>query len=70
MFSISNIHVLNQNDWWFFSLFLVEITGIDSSPTYELLAIANHDGSIDSGHYTALCRDQASSTWYLYNDDR
>lgn len=33
---------------------------------YELVAIANHFGSLNGGHYNAICRD--SDGWYLYDD--
>lgn len=37
---------------------------------YDLIAVCNHDGNVDSGHYVALCRDEneGSSKWFIYND--
>ena len=34
--------------------------------TYDLYAVVNHFGSLSSGHYTALCREE--SRWSVYND--
>lgn len=34
---------------------------------YELKSIANHHGSIDSGHYTAICKNE-NGIWCHYND--
>nr|XP_045619209.1 trichohyalin-like isoform X3 [Procambarus clarkii] len=39
------------------------------SPTYELFAVVNHEGSAASGHYTTFCRNQHGKTWRLYDDD-
>lgn len=35
--------------------------------TYKLKSIANHYGTQESGHYTAMCVDN-EDTWYEYND--
>lgn len=43
---------------------------------YDLYALANHSGSVDSGHYTAhakvLTQQNTENTqpWYLFADDR
>jgi len=34
---------------------------------YDLLAVVNHKGTIDSGHYTALVREKGR--WYLFDDE-
>ena len=47
---------------------------IDSSASpnnvYDLIAVCNHNGSIDSGHYTAFARRKVDSTdqWYKFDD--
>lgn len=37
-------------------------------PMYDLFAVANHQGSINQGHYFAYCWNHASKNWYYYND--
>jgi len=37
--------------------------------TYDLAAVVNHHGKgIDTGHYTAYCRNTVNGTWNLFND--
>ena len=38
------------------------------SSVYDLYGVVNHFGSLSSGHYTALCREEATSRWFIYND--
>ncbi len=38
------------------------------SSTYDLYGVVNHFGSLSSGHYTALCREESTSRWFIYND--
>ena len=38
------------------------------SAIYDLYGVVNHYGSLSAGHYTALCREDATSRWYIYND--
>jgi ubiquitin carboxyl-terminal hydrolase 2 len=35
---------------------------------YDLYGVANHSGSLDRGHYTAIIQKQDGG-WYLYDDD-
>ncbi|MBN3322526.1 UBP21 hydrolase, partial [Atractosteus spatula] len=35
---------------------------------YNLYAVCNHSGTVNMGHYTAYCLEQAG--WYCYNDSR
>ena len=35
--------------------------------SYKLMAVGNHTGSYNGGHYYALCKNKDS--WYLYNDN-
>ncbi|KAM6181070.1 ubiquitin carboxyl-terminal hydrolase 50 [Erethizon dorsatum] len=39
-------------------------------PTYNLCAVVNHFGDLDSGHYTAFCRNSVTQTWYSFDDTR
>ena len=32
--------------------------------------VANHSGTLLSGHYTAYCRHPCTAEWYDYNDSR
>jgi len=53
------------------------IEGLDLSPyslkkenlKYDLYGICNHAGSLGSGHYTAICKNEEANQWYLYNDN-
>ena len=35
---------------------------------YDLYAVCNHTGNMNSGHYTAFCRNHRDSQWYCYDD--
>ncbi|XP_022237414.1 ubiquitin carboxyl-terminal hydrolase 2-like [Limulus polyphemus] len=39
-------------------------------PMYNLYAVANHSGSGDSGHYTAVCRHPYTEEWHQFNDTK
>jgi hypothetical protein len=44
-----------------------------SSTLYDLYAVVNHLGSIDSGHYTAFCRligGEGEPVWHHFADDK
>lgn len=43
-------------------------TGSQLNTTYNLYAISNHYGSMESGHYTAYCRNNLLGDWYKYDD--
>ncbi|CAG2122039.1 unnamed protein product [Medioppia subpectinata] len=38
--------------------------------TYDLYAVANHKGNMQSGHYTAYCRNPIDNCWYLFDDTK
>ena len=38
------------------------------SAIYDLYGVVNHYGSLSAGHYTALCREDSTSRWFIYND--
>ena len=35
---------------------------------YDLFAVANHYGSLNFGHYTAICKNTFDNKWYEFND--
>jgi ubiquitin carboxyl-terminal hydrolase 4/11/15 len=35
---------------------------------YDLYAVSNHFGSLNGGHYTATCLNEATGQWYYFND--
>eukprot|EP00579_Thalassiosira_antarctica_P018507 CAMPEP_0201946990 /NCGR_PEP_ID=MMETSP0903-20130614/54706_1 /ASSEMBLY_ACC=CAM_ASM_000552 /TAXON_ID=420261 /ORGANISM="Thalassiosira antarctica, Strain CCMP982" /LENGTH=551 /DNA_ID=CAMNT_0048490111 /DNA_START=149 /DNA_END=1804 /DNA_ORIENTATION=+ len=40
------------------------------NPIYDLYAVCDHSGRLNSGHYTATCIDPHSGAWYKFNDER
>lgn len=38
------------------------------SHTYDLYGVVNHYGTLSNGHYTAICQEENTSDWCLYND--
>ena len=38
------------------------------SSIYNLYGICNHEGSLNSGHYYAYCRN-SNNKWYIYDDN-
>lgn len=38
------------------------------SPTYNLIGISNHSGSIYTGHYIAQCKHPYTNEWHEFND--
>jgi len=46
-------------------------TGEKGGGVYELYGVCNHHGKdLQSGHYTALCRNPTDGRWYSYDDTR
>ena len=41
-----------------------------SSTVYDLVAVANHMGTVSSGHYTAFGKYHANGQWYCFDDTR
>jgi len=41
-----------------------------SSSLYDLYAISNHYGSLNGGHYTAMCSNPLSGNWYEFDDSQ
>jgi len=35
---------------------------------YDLYAVSNHYGTLNGGHYTAMCRNPVTETWYEFDD--
>lgn len=54
------------------------MTELDVSPysasqalsKYDLYGVANHSGTLVSGHYTAYCKHPYTAGWHEYNDSR
>ena len=42
---------------------------LPSNDRYRLCAVSAHVGSLASGHYTTLARNQSTERWYRFNDD-
>uniref|UniRef100_A0A1I8Q2N6 Ubiquitin carboxyl-terminal hydrolase n=1 Tax=Stomoxys calcitrans TaxID=35570 RepID=A0A1I8Q2N6_STOCA len=40
----------------------------NTSKSYELYAVSNHYGSMESGHYTAFCKSSTYGKWFKYDD--
>ena len=40
----------------------------DTPPKYRLVAVCNHVGGLESGHYTAHARNKLDGRWRLFND--
>ena len=38
------------------------------SNSYFLYAISNHSGTLDGGHFTAMCRHPTYNSWFKYDD--
>ncbi|KAK4316326.1 hypothetical protein Pmani_012510 [Petrolisthes manimaculis] len=41
-----------------------------SSPSYELVGVVSHHGTLSSGHFTAFCRSHNDPTWRHYDDNQ
>ena len=41
-----------------------------TSSLYDLYAVINHKGTMESGHYTAMCKSLATNLWYHCDDSR
>ena len=39
-----------------------------SKGKYDLIAVSNHSGSIEGGHYTAHAKNVRNNKWYTFND--
>jgi len=42
---------------------------IDSG-LYDLIAVCNHSGGLQSGHYTASCKNPVDKHWYSFDDSK
>ena len=43
-------------------------TKSNTSLSYHLYAVSNHSGTLDGGHYTALCRHIEYRKWFKFDD--
>lgn len=41
---------------------------IKTNNNYKLYAISNHSGTLDGGHYTAMCRNYDFDRWFRFDD--
>ncbi|ARF09769.1 ubiquitin carboxyl-terminal hydrolase [Indivirus ILV1] len=41
-----------------------------NKPIYDLWAVSDHNGSCNSGHYIAYCKNSINGLWYGFNDER
>lgn len=39
-----------------------------SPSNYNLYAVSNHNGTLDGGHYTAMCRHFQFDRWFKFDD--
>jgi ubiquitin carboxyl-terminal hydrolase 4/11/15 len=49
---------------------LLEKYATSSTPIYDLVAVSNHIGTIDGGHYTTYARLLREDQWYDFDDTR
>lgn len=42
--------------------------GLQTSLIYDLYAVSNHVGSLEYGHYTAVCKNSFNQLWYIFDD--
>jgi ubiquitin C-terminal hydrolase len=35
---------------------------------YDLYAVSNHYGSLNGGHYTAMCKNPVAGSWFEFDD--
>ena len=35
---------------------------------FKLMGLCIQDGSLNSGHYYAICKNELNKKWYIYND--
>ena len=38
-------------------------------PTFEIIGLIQHYGSIDFGHYVSVCLDPTARKWVMFNDE-
>ena len=50
------------------SEFLDHDCGFDMQPFYDLYAVVNHIGNIESGHYFSYIKFHQRENWYEFND--
>ena len=37
---------------------------------YDLYAVSNHYGTMNGGHYTAMCQNPLTKSWYEFDDSQ
>jgi ubiquitin C-terminal hydrolase len=43
-------------------------TGVPPKVIYDLYGISNHYGTMNGGHYTAMCENPITKQWYEFDD--
>ena len=70
LFRSSNGTVTKNSTPFFVSSFIEVVTEIEDevfcTRKFNLAAIINHSGNLNSGHYTCLVKD--GETWWYFND--
>ena len=56
------IEGLNMKD------FMIAQSDPNDNYIYDLFGVVNHTGTLNGGHYTAICRNKDS--WYEFNDSQ
>lgn len=46
------------------------INKVNTKTTYNLYAVSNHYGTMETGHYTAYCKSSEFHKWYKFNDQQ
>jgi hypothetical protein len=41
-----------------------------SSSIYDIIGVCNHSGGLQSGHYTAVCKNAVDKHWYSFDDTK
>lgn len=47
-----------------------EINKVNTKTSYNLYAVSNHYGTMETGHYTAYCKNSEYNKWYKFNDQQ
>ncbi len=48
--------------------YFLKTNNYHTQTNYNLFGIINHYGNMNGGHYIACCKDDNTSTWFLYDD--
>ena len=48
--------------------FVRELQDAPEPVLYDLIGVTNHFGTLNSGHYTASCKNPSTGEWHEFND--